>query len=157
MISAWLTGRPLRLKSNIPLSLPSLNTRITGRASPSCRRRRALHRARATAASAHRRDHLRQRVPQLADVARERRTDGDVAPERADAHEVIGTEPREELFGGVAQQRQVASMLPDTSSITISLMGWGVLSNSVIGCGLPSSRTSKSSVRARGRAGRRHR
>ena len=36
-------------------------------------------------------------------------------------------------------------MLPDTSSITISRIGWGVLSNSVIGCGLPSSRTSKSS------------
>ena len=35
-------------------------------------------------------------------------------------------------------------MLPDTSSITMSRMGWGVLSNSVIGCGFPSSRTSKS-------------
>ena len=36
-------------------------------------------------------------------------------------------------------------MLPETSSMTISRMGWGVLSNSVIGCGFPSSRTSKSS------------
>ena len=41
-------------------------------------------------------------------------------------------------------------MLPDTSSITISRMGWGVLSNSVIGCGFPSSRTSKSFSRERG-------
>ena len=35
-------------------------------------------------------------------------------------------------------------MLPDTSSITMRRMGWGVLSNSVMGCGFPSSRTSKS-------------
>ena len=40
-------------------------------------------------------------------------------------------------------------MLPDTSSMTISRMGWGVLSNCVIGCGLPSSRTSKSVPRQR--------
>ena len=36
-------------------------------------------------------------------------------------------------------------MLPETSSITISRIGCGELSNCVIGCGLPSSRTSKSS------------
>jgi hypothetical protein len=34
-------------------------------------------------------------------------------------------------------------MLPDTSSMTISRIGWGLLSNCVSGCGLPSSRTSK--------------
>ena len=37
-------------------------------------------------------------------------------------------------------------MLPETSSMTMSRMGCGVLSKSVIGCGLPSSRTSKSSA-----------
>src|SRR4030095_16032690 len=35
-------------------------------------------------------------------------------------------------------------MLPDTSSITIKRIACGVLSKSVIGCGLPSSRISKS-------------
>ena len=45
-------------------------------------------------------------------------------------------------------------MLPDTSSITISLIGCGVLSNSVIGCGLPLSRTSNRSCGRSSRAGR---
>jgi hypothetical protein len=34
-------------------------------------------------------------------------------------------------------------MLPETSSMTTSRSGDGELSNSVIGCALPSSRTSK--------------
>ena len=40
--------------------------------------------------------------------ARERRTDGDLVPERADARAVVRAEPREELLRGGAQQRQVA-------------------------------------------------
>ena len=39
---------------------------------------------------------------------RERRADGDLVPERTDAREVVGTQPREELRAGAAQQRQVA-------------------------------------------------
>ena len=35
-------------------------------------------------------------------------------------------------------------MLPETSSITMSRIGCGVLSKTTIGCGLPSSRISKS-------------
>ena len=41
-------------------------------------------------------------------------------------------------------------MLPETSSITISRIGCGELSKRVIGCGLPSSRISKSFCVERG-------
>src|SRR4030095_15597019 len=49
----------------------------------------------------------RQCAAKLARVARERGTDDNVTSECPDAGAVIGAEPREELFGGSTQQRQV--------------------------------------------------
>jgi hypothetical protein len=37
------------------------------------------------------------------------------------------------------------SMLPETSSMTMSRMGWGVLSNWMMGCSFPSSRSPNAS------------
>ena len=109
--------------------------------------RSAPGRSRARAAWAHRAQSWSgSAAPQLAEIVRERRADGDVVPERPDAREVVRAEPREQLF---ARRRAAAAGCPPCCrtrpACTMSRMGWGVLSNRVIGCGLPSSRTSKSS------------
>ena len=53
-------------------------------------------------------NHLRQRPPELPGISRERRIDGDLVPERADARHVVGAERQEEQVGGFAQEREVA-------------------------------------------------
>ena len=65
-------------------------------------------------------------------------------PERAHARRSSGRNRANSSAAASRSSGRLPSMLPETSSITMSRMGWGVLSNRMIGCGLPLSRTSKS-------------
>ena len=126
MTSAWLTGRWRKLIG--PLSFPSLSTRITGAlVALVAERVQRLVDARARAASAHpARSPSGSAARSSLGVARERRADRDLVPERADARDVVGPKPREELFATAARSSgRLPSMLPETSSMTMSRMGCG--------------------------------
>ena len=145
MISAWLTGRPFMVKSNIPLSLPSLSTSTTGRAHlsvPNAANASSIPRQNGVGASgaiifgSAARSRLTSRVNTgLISTSRPK------VPTRATSS---GRSRANSCSEALRSRGRLPSMLPDTSSITMRRMGWGVLSNSVSVCGCPSSRTSKS-------------